>query len=43
MGAAWSCFYEDTCSAFGMEAALIKMKEEPKMVKAVMNKLERFI
>lgn len=42
MGALWSCQFQDTCAAFGMENAMIQMLVAPEMVKAVTNRILDF-
>jgi len=42
MGVLWSAHFQDTLSAFGMEAALIKLMEEPSMYMAVSNRILEF-
>jgi uroporphyrinogen decarboxylase len=42
MGALWSCQFQDTCAAFGMENAMIQMLAAPEMVKAVTNRIVDF-
>lgn len=42
MGVVWSAHFQDTCAAFGMETALIKMMLEPEMFKAVDNRIVDF-
>jgi uroporphyrinogen decarboxylase len=42
MGVLWSSYFQDACSAFGMEAALIKMAIEPEMFKAVIDRIMEF-
>ena len=42
MGVLWSAHFQDTCSAFGMETALVKMMTEPEMYQAVDDKIVNF-
>lgn len=42
MGVLWSAHFQDACSAFGMETALIKMLIEPQMFEAVINRITEF-
>lgn len=42
MGILWSAHFQDACSAFGMEQALIKMIEEPEMFRAVIDRITEF-
>ena len=42
MALAWSCHFQDACSAFGMETALMKMIEEPEMFTAVIDRITEF-
>ncbi len=42
MGVIWSAHFQDACSAFGMETALVKMMLEPEMFVAVINKITDF-
>jgi uroporphyrinogen decarboxylase len=42
LGVLWSSNFQDACSAFGMEAALIKMLAEPEMFKAVIDRITAF-
>jgi uroporphyrinogen decarboxylase len=42
MGIVWSAHFQDTCAAFGMETALVKMITEPEMYNAVCNKVIEF-
>ena len=39
---AWSCNFQDACSAFGMETALMKMIEDPEMFSAVIERITEF-
>ena len=39
MGMMWSAHFQDACSAFGMETALIKMLMNPEMFLAVINRI----
>ncbi len=42
MGVIWSAHFQDTCAAFGMETAMIKMLAEPEMYNAVNDKIVDF-
>jgi len=42
MGVLWSAHFQDTCSAFGMEKALMVMLTNPEMFKAVIDKITDF-
>lgn len=42
MGVVWSAHFQDACSAFGMESALIKMLTEPEMFRAVIDRITEF-
>lgn len=42
LGVVWSAHFQDACSAFGMEDALIKMFTAPKLFKAVIDKITDF-
>jgi uroporphyrinogen decarboxylase len=42
LGVIWSAHFQDTCAAFGMETALVKMITEPEMYKAVDDKILEF-
>jgi uroporphyrinogen decarboxylase len=42
LGVIWSAHFQDTCAAFGMETALVKMMTEPEMYKAVDDKILNF-
>jgi uroporphyrinogen decarboxylase len=42
LGVLWSCQFQDTCSAFGMETAFIKMLSEPEMFRVVINRITEF-
>lgn len=42
MGLLWSAHFQDACSAFGMENALIKMKMEPEFFRAVIDRITQF-
>jgi len=42
MGVLWSAHFQDACSAFGMEAALIKLYEAPDMFRAVIDRITEF-
>jgi uroporphyrinogen decarboxylase len=38
----WSAHFQDACSAFGMETALVKMMLEPEMFEAVIDRITEF-
>ena len=38
----WSAHFQDACSAFGMETALVKMFTEPEMFRAVIDRITDF-
>jgi uroporphyrinogen decarboxylase len=42
MGILWSAHFQDTCSAFGMEHALMVMLTNPEMFKAVIDRITKF-
>lgn len=42
MGVLWSAHFQDTCAAFGMEAAMMKMILEPEMYQAVIDRILQF-
>lgn len=42
MGVMWSAHFQDTCAAFGMETALVKMMTEPEIFRAVIDKITDF-
>ncbi len=42
LGVMWSCHFQDACSAFGMETALVKMIAEPEMFRAVIDRITDF-
>jgi len=42
LGVMWSCHFQDACSAFGMETALVKMMTEPDMFRAVIGRITDF-
>lgn len=42
LGILWSCHFQDVCSAFGMETALVKAYTNPQMFRAVINRITRF-
>lgn len=42
LGVIWSPHFQLACSAFGMEEALIKMKIEPEIFKAVIDRITKF-
>lgn len=39
LGVIWSAHFQDACSAFGMEEALMRMMTEPEMFKAVIDRI----
>lgn len=43
MGVMWSAHFQDACSAFGMEKALMVMLMNPEMFTAVIDKITAFI
>ena len=42
LGVLWSAHFQDACSAFGMQDALIKMKIAPELFKKVINRIVEF-
>ncbi len=42
MGVMWSAHFQDACSAFGMETALVTMMENPDMFRAVIDRITAF-
>ncbi len=42
MGILWSAHFQDACSAFGMEQALVVMLTNPEMFKAVIDRITKF-
>jgi uroporphyrinogen decarboxylase len=42
MGVMWSAHFQDACSAFGMEQALITMMMNPEMFRAVIDRITEF-
>jgi uroporphyrinogen decarboxylase len=42
MGVMWSAHFQDACSAFGMEKALITMMMNPEMFRAVIDRITEF-
>jgi uroporphyrinogen decarboxylase len=42
MGVIWSAHFQDACSAFGMEEALMRMMLEPEMFQAVIDRIADF-
>lgn len=42
MGIMWAAHFQDSCSAFGMENALITMMSYPEMYKAVIDRITKF-
>ncbi|MCQ2114059.1 MAG: L-rhamnose mutarotase [Bacteroidaceae bacterium] len=42
MGIMWAAHFQDSCSAFGMENALITMMAYPEMYKAVIDRITKF-
>lgn len=42
LGVLWSCHFQDACSAFGMELALINMISNPGMYRAVDDRITEF-
>ena len=42
MGVIWSAHFQDSCAAFGMETALVKMILEPEMYIAIINRITDF-
>lgn len=42
LGVMWSAHFQDACSAFGMETALVKMITEPELFRAVTDRIVEF-
>jgi uroporphyrinogen decarboxylase len=42
LGVVWAAHFQDSCAAFGMETALVKMMAEPRMYQAVVDRILRF-
>ena len=42
MGVLWSAHFQDACSAFGMEHALVTMLNNPEMFRAVIDRITEF-
>lgn len=42
LGVIWSAHFQDACSAFGMEEALMRMMTEPEMFRAVIDRIANF-
>lgn len=42
LGVLWSAHFQDTCAAFGMETALVKMMTEPEIYRAVDDRIVDF-
>lgn len=42
LGVLWSAHFQDACSAFGMETALVKMLTEPSMFAAIIHRITEF-
>ena len=42
MGVIWSAHFQDACAAFGMEEALMRMRLEPEMFQAVIDRIADF-
>ena len=42
LGVLWSCHFQDSCAAFGMESALMKMYDSPELVESVTNRIVEF-
>ena len=42
MGVLWSAHFQDACSAFGMEHALVTMLDNPEMFRAVIDRITKF-
>ncbi|MBN2449192.1 MAG: methyltransferase [Lentisphaeria bacterium] len=42
MGVLWSAHFQDACSAFGMETALVRMLEAPTLFRAVIDRITDF-
>jgi Uroporphyrinogen-III decarboxylase len=42
MGVVWSAHFQDACAAFGMENAMVQMKLEPEVFRAVIDRITDF-
>ena len=42
LGVMWSAHFQDACSAFGMEAALMRMLDRPELFQAVIDRITDF-
>jgi len=42
LGVMWSCHFQDACSAFGMETALVRMLDNPDLFRAVIDRITDF-
>lgn len=42
MGVIWNAHFQDACAAFGMEEALMKMKTDPQLFQAVIDRILQF-
>jgi uroporphyrinogen decarboxylase len=42
LGVVWSAHFQDACAAFGMETALMNMLTEPRMFRAVIDRITSF-
>lgn len=42
LGVVWAAHFQDSCAAFGMETALVKMIAEPEMYQAVVERILHF-
>ena len=42
LGVLWSCHFQDTCAAFGMQTAFLKMYDAPELVGAIAAKITDF-
>jgi len=42
LGVMWSAHFQDACSAFGMETALVRMLERPDLFQAVIDRITEF-
>jgi uroporphyrinogen decarboxylase len=42
MGVIWCAHFQDACAAFGMEEALIRMKTDPELFEAVIDRITEF-
>ncbi len=42
LGVVWSAHFQDACSAFGMETALMNMVSDPEVFRAVINRITDF-